>query len=242
MTNAWAPAPHRETDDAPVEVTPQALAGLLGAPAPPEAMLDGRTGQPGVAVGLCWTEAGGDVLVVEAARLSGSGRLILTGQLGEVMQESAQVALSWLRAHAERYGINPAFSRETDVHLNLSGGVPKEGASAGVTMATALLSAFAGRPARCGLAMTSEITLSGHVLPIGRIRDKVLAAYRCGLTQVILPRRNRRQVDELGGDLPRVLEILYVTSIDSMLDMALRRTPACRARRPHRACVRSPRR
>ena len=232
-----------EGDEMPVEVTPQVLAGMLGAPTPPEAKLAGRTGRPGVAVGLCWTAAGGDVLVVEAGRMPGSGRLTLTGQLGEVMQESARVALSWLRANAQRYGIDAAFSRETDVHLNLSGGVPKEGTSAGVTMAAALVSAFTGRPVRAGLAMTGEITLSGHVLPVGGIRDKVLAAHRCGLTRVILPHRNRQQVDEdLGGDLPHTLEVLYVTGMDSLLDSALLRAPTRRAHRPRRGCARSPRR
>ena len=165
-----------EGDEAAAEVTPPVLAGMLGAPAPPEAKLAGRTGRPGVAVGLCWTAAGGDVLVVEASRMPGSGGLALTGRLGEMMQESAQVALSWLRANAERYGIDPAFPRDTDVHLHVSGEAPKEGASPGVTMAAALVSVFTGRPLRGGLAMTGEITLSGQVLPVGGIRDKVLAA------------------------------------------------------------------
>ena len=130
-------------------------------------VLAGRTGRPGVALGLCWSAAGGDVLVVEARRMPGSGGLVLTGRLGEVMQESAQVALSWLRANAGRYGVDPAFPRDTDVHLHLSGEVRKEGASAGLTMVAAMVSAFTGRPVRGGLAMTGEITLSGHVLPVG---------------------------------------------------------------------------
>ncbi|MCY3818905.1 MAG: hypothetical protein OXH52_06010 [Gammaproteobacteria bacterium] len=143
-------------------------------------------------VGLCWTAAGGDVFVVEASRMPGAGALVLTGRLGEVMQESAQVALSWLRAHAERYGVDPAFPRDTDVHLHAqSSDVPKTGASAGVTMETAMVSAFTGRPVRAGLAMTGEITLSGHVLSVGAVRDKVLTAHRCGLTRVILPEGNR---------------------------------------------------
>ena len=232
-----------EGDEAPAEVTPPVLAGMLGAPAPPEAKVAGRTGRPGVAVGLCWTAAGGDVLVVEASRMPGSGGLALTGRLGEMMQESAQVALSWLRANAERYGIDPAFPRDTDVHLHVSGEAPKEGASPGVTMAAALVSVFTGRPLRGGLAMTGEITLSGQVLPVGGIRDKVLAAHRCGLTRVILPHRNRQQVDEmLGDDLPRTLEVLYVTGIDGLLDLALRPAPTCRARRPRRGGARSLRR
>ena len=175
--------------------------------------------------------------------MPGSGGLVLTGRLGEAMQESAQVALSWLRAHAGRYGIDPGFPRDTDVHLHLSGEVPKEGASAGVTMVAALVSAFTGRPLRSDLAMTGEITLSGHVLPVGAIREKMLAAHRCGLTGVILPERNRRQVhDELGGDLPRALEVHYVTGIDELLDLALRPAASCRTRRARRGGNRSPRR
>ena len=232
-----------EGDEATVEVTPQVLAGMLGAPAPPEAKLAGRTGRPGVAVGLCWTAAGGDVLVVQASRMPGSGGLALTGRLREAMQESAHVALSWLRANAERYGIDPGFPRDTDMHLHLSGEVPKEGASAGVTMVAALVSACTGRPLRDGLAMTGEITLSGHVLPVGAIRDKVLAAHRCGLTRVILPEGNRRQVHEkLGGDLPRALEVHYVAGIDDLLDLVLRPAPTCRTRCPRRGGNRSPRR
>ena len=232
-----------EGDEETVEVTPEVLAGMLGAPAPPEAKLAGRTGRPGVAVGLCWSAAGGDVLVVEASRMPGSGGLALTGRLGEAMQESAHVALSWLSANAERYGMDSDFPRDTDVHLHLSGEVPKEGASAGVTMVAALVSACTGRPLRAGLAMTGEITLSGHVLPVGAIRDKVLAAHRCGLTRVILPEGNRRQVHEqLGGDLPRALEVHYVTGIDDLLELALRPAPTCRTRRPRRGGNRSPRR
>ena len=230
-----------EGDETTVEVTPRVLAGMLGAPAPPEAQLAGRTGRPGVALGLCWSAAGGDVLVVEASRMSGSGGLVLTSRLG--MQESAHVALSWLRANAARYGIDPAFHRDTDVHLHLSGEVPKEGASAGVTLVAALVSACTGRPLRAGLAMTGEITLSGHVLPVGAIRDKVLAACRCGLTRVLLPEGNRREVlEELGGALPRALEVHYVTGIDDLLELALRPAPTCRPRRPRRGGNRSPRR
>ena len=232
-----------EGDETPVEVTPQVLAGMLGAPLPPEAKLAGRTGGPGVAVGLCWTAAGGDVLVVEAGRMPGSGGLALTGRLGDAMRESAQVALTWLRTNAERFGIDPGFPQDTDVHLHLSGEAPKEGASAGVTMAAALVSACTGRPLRAGLAMTGEITLSGQVLPVGGIRDKVLAAHRCGLTRVFLPEQNRQDVDEkLGADLPRTLEVLYVTTMDGLLELALRPAHTSRTRRPRRGGNRSPRR
>ena len=158
-----------EGDEAPVEVTPQTLAGIIGAPAPADAQVAGRTGGPGVGVGLCRTAAGGrEVMVVEASRMGGSGKLTLTRRQGEVMQESARTALSWLRANARRYGLNPAFHRETDMHMQ-SGVVSKEGASAGVTLAAALAAAFTGRIVCGDLAMTGEITLSGQVLPVGGI-------------------------------------------------------------------------
>ena len=217
-----------EGNEEPVEVTPQALAGMLGAPMVANAEVAARTGRPGVAVGLCWTAAGGDVLFVEVSRMAGSGALTLTGRLGEVMQESVQVALSWLRANAEWYGIDPAFRRDTDVHLHVhSGDVPKEGASAGITMVAALVSAFTGRVVRGDLAMTGEITLGGHVLPVGAIKEKVLAAHRYGLARVVLPHRNKKQVDEqLGDDLRLAVAIDYVTRIDEVLDVALQRAPA----------------
>ena len=164
--------------------------------------------------------------------MPGTGKLTLTGRLGEVMQESARVALSWLRANAGRYHIDPAFHRDTDVHLHVQlGEVPKEGASAGVTMVAALVSAFAGRVVREDLAMTGEITLTGQVLPVGGIKEKVLAAHRCGVVRVILPRQNQKQVDEeLGDDLRRAVAVDYVTRVDELLDLALRRAPAADGR------------
>ena len=196
--------PPAEGDDAPLEVTPlevtpQALAGLLGAPAPADARLAGHIGRPGVTVGLYCTEAGGDMLVVEAGRMPGSGRLTLAGQLGEVVQGVGQGGAVVAARPRGALQHRPAFSLETDVHLNLSGGVPTEGASAGVTMATVLVSVFTGRPSRGGLAMAGEITLSGHVLPVGRIRDKVLAAHRYRLTHVILPDAGPRRALLVGG-------------------------------------------
>ena len=160
--------------------------------------------------------------------MAGSGALTLTGRLGEVMRESARTAMSWLRANAGRYGLDPAFHRDTDVHLHVhSAEVPKEGASAGVTMTAALVSAVTGRPVRGDLAMTGEITLAGQVLPVGGIKEKVLAAHRRGLARVILPRENQKQVDEdLGDDLRRAVEVHYVTRIDELLELGLQRTPA----------------
>ena len=217
-----------EGDESPVEVTPPTVAGMLGAPAHPAAEVACRTGRPGVAVGLSLTAVGGEVMFVEVGRMPGCGALTLTGRQGEVMQESARTALSWLRANAGRYGIDPAFHRETDVHLQVqSGAGPKEGASAGVALAAALVSAFTGRPVRGDLAMTGEITLSGQVLPVGGIKEKVLAAHRRGLARVILPRENKKQVDEdLGDGLRRAVAVDYVEWIDELLELALQPAPA----------------
>ena len=218
-----------EGNEAPVEVTPQTLVEMLGAPAEPDVEAASHARRPGVAAGLCCTAAGGgEVIVVEASRLPGSGALTLTGRQGEVMRESARTAQAWLRVNAARYGLDPDFQRDTDVHLHVqSAEIPKEGASAGVTMAAALVSAFTRRPVRADVAMTGEITLGGQVLPVGGIAEKVLAAHRGGLAHVILPRQNRTQVDsDLGDDLRHVVVVDYVTQVDEMLELALRPTPA----------------
>ena len=220
-----------EGDTAAAVVTPEQLAGMLGAPMYPAAELAGRTGRPGVAVGLCRTALGGGaVSVIEASRMAGSGALTLTGRLGEVMQESARAALSWLRANGGRYGIDPGFHRDTDIHLHVGEG-PGEGTSAGVTMVSAMVSALTGRVVRGDLAMTGAITLSGQVLPVGSIAEKLLAAHRCGLAGVILPRGNEREVDEdLGEKLRRAVEVHYVTRVDELLELALQPATAAAGR------------
>ncbi len=168
-----------------------------GAPTFLDEEIENRTKDPGVAVGLAWTPAGGEVLFVEASRMQGGGSLTLTGQLGDVMKESARTALSWFRAHAQRYGVDPAFYKDSEIHLHVpSGAIPKDGPSAGVTMVTALASQLTGRPVRGDIAMTGEITLSGRVLPVGGIKEKVLAARRHGITEVILPRQNEKNIKE----------------------------------------------
>ena len=214
-----------EGNEAPVEVTPEILAGLLGPPSHRKAEVAARTGRPGIALGLSLgTVAGGGVLFVEVSRMPGTGALTLTGGLGEVMQESAHVALSWVRANAARYGIDQSFHRGADIHVHVqSRAVRKDGASAGVAIVAAMVSALTGRAVRGDLAMTGEITLSGQILPVAGIREKVLAAHRCGLARVILPRENERQVDELGDDLRRAVEVHYVAQVDDLLDWALRR-------------------
>ena len=212
-----------EGDESPVEIDERAVADLLGAPRGVDAVVSDRMGRPGVALGLSWTPTGGTVLFVEARRMRGAGALTLTGQLGAVMKESAHAALSWVRANAARYGIDPEFYQKTDVHLHVpAGAVPKDGPSAGVTMAAALVSELTGRTVRVDIAMTGEITLSGHVLAVGGIKDKVLAARRAGVGQVILPKQNESRVaDDLGDDLRREIGVQYVSTIDEALDLAL---------------------
>jgi ATP-dependent Lon protease len=212
-----------EGDESPLVIGPDVVVNMLGAPSFLEEEMEERTREPGVAIGLAWTPAGGDVLFVEASRMAGTGTLTLTGQLGEVMKESARAALSWFRAHAASYGADPDFFKGAEIHLHVpSGAIPKDGPSAGVTIATALASELTRRPVRGDLAMTGEITLSGRVLPVGGIKEKVLAARRAGLREVILPRQNEKNVKEdLTEELRRDLTIHYVQAVDEVLLLAL---------------------
>jgi ATP-dependent Lon protease len=212
-----------EGDEASVLITPETVVEMLGAPTFLDEEIENRTKDPGVAVGLAWTPAGGDVLFVEASRMQGGGSLTLTGHLGDVMKESARTALSWFRAHATRYGVDPSFYKDSEVHLHVpSGAIPKDGPSAGVTMVTALASSLSGRPVRGDIAMTGEITLSGRVLPVGGIKEKVLAARRHGITEVILPRQNEKNIKEdLTEELRRELTIHYVVHMEEVLAIAL---------------------
>ena len=186
-----------EGDEQALVITPDVVEEMLGAPVFLDEEMAERTKEPGVAIGLAWTPAGGDVLFIEASRMAGSGSLTLTGQLGDVMKESARAALSWFRAHAAAFGADPDFFKNAEIHLHVpSGAIPKDGPSAGVTMATALASELTRRPVRGDIAMTGEITLSGRVLPVGGIKEKVLAARRVGIREVILPRQNEKNVNE----------------------------------------------
>src|SRR5438045_9595707 len=184
---------------------------------------EGRTKDPGVALGLGWTPAGGEVLFIEASRMAGTGSLTLTGQLGDVMKESARAALSWLRTHAKEYNIDPDFFKNAEVHVHVpSGAIPKDGPSAGVTMATAMASELTGRPVRGDVAMTGELTLSGRVLPVGGIKEKVLAARRVGIREVSLPKQNAKNVTEdLTPELRRDMSVHLVSTIDEVLALAL---------------------
>jgi ATP-dependent Lon protease len=212
-----------EGDESPVAITPDVVLDMLGAPTFLDEEIEDRTKDPGVAVGLAWTPAGGEVLFIEASRMQGGGSLTLTGSLGDVMKESARTALSWFRANAPRYSVDPAFYKDAEIHLHVpSGAIPKDGPSAGVTMVTALASELTGRRARGDLAMTGEITLSGRVLPVGGIKEKVLAARRHGITEVILPRQNEKNIKEdLTEELRRELTIHYVAHIEEVLAIAL---------------------
>jgi ATP-dependent Lon protease len=212
-----------EGNETPLHITPEIVVELLGAPRFLDEEMEERTKEPGVAIGLAWTPAGGDVLFVESSRMAGTGTLTLTGQLGEVMKESARAALSWFRAHAGTYGADPDFFKSSEIHLHVpSGAIPKDGPSAGVTMVTALASELTRRPVRGDIAMTGEITLSGRVLPVGGIKEKVLAARRVGIREVILPRQNEKNINEdLTEELRRELTVHYVQSVDEVLLLAL---------------------
>ncbi len=184
-----------------------------------------RTAQPGVAVGLAWTPVGGDVLFIETSRMPGKGRIEITGQLGDVMRESARAASSYLRSHAAELGVPPDFLERQDLHIHVpAGATPKDGPSAGVTIYTALTSLLTGRAVRSDTAMTGECTLRGRVLPVGGIKAKVLAAHRAGIRRVILPRRNERDLEEVPESVRAELEFLFAEEMHEVLAEAL--TPA----------------
>ena len=213
-----------EGDESAIELDAARVVELLGAPRFIDEEMTERTKDPGVAIGLAWTPVGGDVLFIEASRMPGAGTLTLTGQLGDVMKESARAALSWFRAHAATFGADPDFFKGAEIHIHVpSGAIPKDGPSAGVTMVTALASELTKRPVRGDLAMTGEITLSGRVLPVGGIKEKVLAARRAGIREVILPKQNERNVlEDLGPELRKDMTIHFVQHVDEVLLLALR--------------------
>jgi len=181
-----------------------------------------RTSVPGVATGLAWTPVGGDILFIEATRLPGSGKLILTGQLGDVMKESAQAALSLVKSHANQLGLNPEIFEKNDVHVHVpAGAIPKDGPSAGIAMFTALFSAFSEHTVRSDVAMTGEISLRGLVLPVGGIKEKVIAAARAGLKTVMLPERNRKDFEEIPEAVRNQLQFIWLENVDDALKSAV---------------------
>jgi ATP-dependent Lon protease len=183
-----------------------------------------------VATGLAWTPAGGDILFIESSRVKGTGKLILTGQLGDVMKESAQAAVTLVKSQAERLGIDPALLDNTDIHIHVpAGAIPKDGPSAGVAMATSLASLLSQRTVRADVAMTGEISLRGVVLPVGGIKEKCVAAARAGIRTVILPARNRRDLDDIPESVRARLEFVWAEKIDDVLARAFDDVPAHRA-------------
>ncbi len=221
------------------KITPAAVEKHLGAPRilPEESL---KTDRVGVATGLAWTASGGDILFVEATAMRGRGLLTLTGQLGDVMKESAQAALSYARTRAATLGISEKFFSTHDIHVHVpEGAIPKDGPSAGITMAVAMFSAVSGRPVRRDIAMTGEITLRGQVLPVGGIKEKILAARRAGITTVIMPELCRRHLEDIPAYMRKHMEFVFVTEVDDVFRTALgqakRRTS--RARKPGRVAV-----
>jgi ATP-dependent Lon protease len=210
-----------EGDTGAVRVTPSSIHRYLGAPKIlPEERL--KKDEVGIATGLAWTATGGDVLFVEATAMRGKGRLTLTGQLGEVMKESAQAALSFARSRARIYGIREDFFATHDLHVHVpEGAIPKDGPSAGITMATAMISIFTGRPVRRSVAMTGEITLRGNVLPIGGLKEKILAARRAGIETIVCPKLNQKELDEVPASLKRSMQFHLVDEVDEVLRIAL---------------------
>ncbi len=207
-----------------MEVTPEIVRKYLGVPKfRAEKEVVERVKTPGVAVGLVWTPVGGDIIFIEASRMRGGKNFTKTGQLGDVMQESMTAALTWVRSNAEHYGIDPNFFQKSDIHIHVpSGGVPKDGPSAGAAMVTALVSLFTGRPVRDRLAMTGEMTLSGVVLPIGGVKEKVLGAKRAGIKEVLLPADNEpNAVADLPPEILGDIKITYVRNLDEVLEHAL---------------------
>jgi len=175
----------------------------------------------GLANGLAYTEAGGELMEVEVAVVQGKGALTLTGKLGDVMRESAQAGLSYIRSRAHQLGLDPAFHEQCDIHIHIpEGAVPKDGPSAGITMTAALISALRGVPLRGDVAMTGEITLRGRVLPVGGIKEKVLAARRAGMTTVVLPRENEKDLEEVPEEVRRQLTFVPVTHMDEVVAAA----------------------
>src|SRR5512134_2339872 len=202
-------------------ITPEKVTEYLGVPRFRPTVAEEKE-EIGVATGLAWTEVGGEILVTEATLMSGKGRLTLTGKLGDVMQESAQAAMSYVRSKADELGIPKDFNKKTDVHIHVpEGAIPKDGPSAGITLATALVSALVRIPTRRDVAMTGEITLRGKVLPIGGVKEKVLAAHRAGVKNIILPKDNEKDLADIPKNMLDALDVYLVQSMDEVLKIAL---------------------
>jgi ATP-dependent Lon protease len=210
----------------PIRIDGDDVARILG-PTRFENEVAMRTSVPGVSTGLAWTPVGGDILFIEATRIPGSGKLILTGQLGDVMKESAQAALTLVKARADRLGIDVARFDKSDIHMHIpAGAIPKDGPSAGVAMFVALASLALDKPVRHDVAMTGEISLRGLVLPVGGIKEEVLAALQAGIRTVMLPARNRRDFEDIPEDARKRLEFVWLENVDDALRTAIGFEPA----------------
>jgi ATP-dependent Lon protease len=215
-----------------VTVTPDDLHEMLG-PRRFENEVAMRTSVPGVATGLAWTPVGGDILFIEATRIPGKGALILTGQLGEVMRESAQAAMSLVKARAQSLGLDPKLFESSDIHIHVpAGAIPKDGPSAGVAMFTALVSLLIGHTVKSDTAMTGEISLRGLVLPVGGIKEKVVAAAGAGLATVILPARNRKDYEDIPEAARNKLGFVWAERVEEVIDAALETVAAAPALEP----------
>ncbi len=228
-----------EGEKGPIAITAGDLAGILGPP-PFEDEVAMRTSVPGVATGLAWTPVGGDILFIEATATPGGGRLILTGQLGEVMRESAQAALSIVKNRAAAYGIDPARFEKTDIHIHVpAGATPKDGPSAGVAMFMALVSLMTNRNVRNDTAMTGEISLRGLVLPVGGIKEKVVAAHRAGIRRVMLPARNRKDFEDIPEEVRQQLTFVWLERVDEAAAAALEPQPSSEGAASSQSVMRS---
>ena len=204
-----------------IKITKSAVSHYLGAPRFHSELAE-RTTKPGVVTGLAWTAAGGDILFVESTRMKGKGKLILTGQLGDVMKESATAGLTFVRSHTDEFGIDPEFNEYTDIHIHVpAGAIPKDGPSAGVSMVTSLVSLLTGIPVKDRIAMTGEITLRGNVLPIGGVKEKVTAAHRAGIKEVILPEHNRKDLEDVPDHVAKDLIFHFAKEIRDVLKIAV---------------------
>ncbi|MGD2114223.1 MAG: endopeptidase La [Acidobacteriota bacterium] len=211
----------QEDQDLEMQIGPETVVELLGKHKFRKRRKN-ETSEVGLATGMAWTEAGGEILETEVGLMKGKGKLTLTGKLGEVMQESARAAVSYLRSRAEMLGIDPEFNDGIDLHIHVpEGSIPKDGPSAGITMATALVSSLTGIPVRKDVAMSGEITLRGKVLPVGGIKDKVLAAFRAGINEVVLPKENEKDLEDIPEEVRDLLEVHLTESMDDVLRVAL---------------------
>jgi ATP-dependent Lon protease len=211
-----------------INATPEVVGDFLGVIKYREVWAE-KKNEVGLTTGLAWTEVGGSVLSTEATIMQGKGRLTLTGKLGDVMQESAQAAMSYVRSRTSTFGLPRDFYRHLDIHMHVpEGAIPKDGPSAGITIATSIVSALTRIPVRCDVAMTGEITLRGKVLPIGGMKEKMLAAHRVGIRTVILPKDNEKDLADIPAEIQADMTIRFVESMDEVLEIALERplTPA----------------